>query len=110
MKRYFVNLIAVLTGRDPFREELDELHSSYEKAAENVSLLTEKYYKCAELLEAADRKLAEAEADFDKERRSYQKLVENLRERIAENEGDIRQLRGGLLAAMRGEDIVLEEL
>lgn len=108
MKQYLTNLTQALFGRNCYRTELDELRSHYEQAADNVKSLTDEYYKCTEKLEAAEIRLAETERAFDEERRGYQTLTENLRDRIryyeeytAECQKEITSLRRQLLAAMR---------
>lgn len=108
MKRYFINLTRALFGTDPFRAELEELRGRYDQAASNVEALRNMYLTCEELLNGAERRMAEMESDFDKERRSYQTLTENLRGRIADHEAqrdeyekEIGSLRQQILAAMR---------
>lgn len=81
MKRYFVNVLTALQGRDPYRMELDELKEKLEKAGENVRGLNEMYYSACEKWEAAE-----------KQAKSLQALTENLRERIREKDALIEQL------------------
>lgn len=75
MKRYVKNLIMALLGRNPYREELDELKEKYEKTGENVRSLRDMYYDAVERWEQAW-----------KEVKQLQVLTENLRERIREKD------------------------
>ena len=75
MKRYVKNLIMALLGRNPYREELDELKEKYEKTGENVRSLRDMYYDAVERWTVADREVKQLQA-----------LTENLRERIREKD------------------------
>lgn len=79
---YIRNLIIALTGRNPYREELDELQEKYDKSAQHVSLLRDMYYSAVERW-----------TDSDKQARSLQALVENLRDRIKDKDLLIDELR-----------------
>ncbi len=70
---YIRNLVIAMMGRNPYQEELDELQEKYEKAALHVSSLQDMYYSAVERWTEAD-----------KQARSLQTLVENLRTRIRE--------------------------
>ncbi|MBQ9646108.1 MAG: hypothetical protein IJV24_07110 [Prevotella sp.] len=82
MKRYVKNLIAALMGRNPYREELDEVKERYEQAADNVRSLQDMYYSALEKWTEADRQA-----------KSLQALTENLRERIREKDEMMEQMR-----------------
>ena len=78
---YFKNLTLALMGRDPFREELEQMTEHYEKTAEKVYELNDLYDKSVESLDKLGRQVAD-----------YEKLVENLRTRIEEKEDRIKEL------------------
>jgi len=75
MRRYLKNVLIALFGRNPYRQELDELKEKYEKAGENVKSLRGMYCDAVERWTEAD-----------KQAKSLQALVENLRERIREKD------------------------
>ena len=78
---YIKNIIIALLGRNPYQEELDGLQEKYDKAAQNVSSLQDMYYGAVERWTEAD-----------KQARSLQALVEQLRERIREKDAIIGEM------------------
>lgn len=82
MKKYFENLLQALLGRNPYQPELDELREHYEQAAERVQALTDIYYKTLEEFEAGKQRVLE-----------YQRLTENLRQRIADYQEQVEEYR-----------------
>lgn len=80
MRRYLKNVLIALLGRNPYRQELDELKDKYEKAGENVKSLRGMYCDAVELWTVAD-----------KQAKSLQTLVENLRERIREKDAGLEE-------------------
>lgn len=84
MKRYLVNLALALAGRNPFRSELERVKEEYEKTAEKVRLLSDYHIKAQEAIE-----------ETRKQTRSYQVLIENLRERLKEKDELINQMNKG---------------
>lgn len=80
MRRYFKNLLIALLGRNPYQIELDEVKEKYEAAAENVNSLNDMYYKLLEKMDYAEKWIAD-----------YQRIIENLRERIKEKEEMLSQ-------------------
>ena len=73
MQRYIRNLWLALSGRDPYREELDEKNLQLEQAADNVRRLNDLAYTTAEKWDRAE-----------KEKAGLQNLVETYRQRIKE--------------------------
>ncbi len=82
VKQYLKTLMLALLGRNPFREELDELHEHYQKVADRVSDLNDLYLKSLESLEEVEGKVGD-----------YQKLTENLRQRIAEKDALMERIK-----------------
>lgn len=80
MRRYFKNLLIALLGRNPYQIELDEVKEKYEAAAENVSSLNDMYFNLLEKMDYAEKWIAD-----------YQRIIENLRERIKEKEEMLSQ-------------------
>ena len=80
MRRYLFNLWLALTGSDPYRKELDDALYKYEKTAERASGLQELYMQS---LENNEKK--------DTEAKSLQRLVENLRGRLAEKNSELER-------------------
>lgn len=80
MRRYLKNVVMALAGRNPYQQELDELKEKYEKAGENVQSLRDMYCDAVERWTEAD-----------KQARSLQALVENLRERIREKDAELEE-------------------
>lgn len=80
MRRYLFNLWLALTGSDPYRKELDDALSKYEKTADRASVLQELYMQS---LENNEKK--------DTEAKSLQRLVENLRGRLAEKNSELER-------------------
>ncbi|MBQ8713027.1 MAG: hypothetical protein IJ551_09470 [Prevotella sp.] len=99
MKHYLKNLIAALLGRNPYREELDEVREHYEQAADNVRSMQDMYYNALE-------KWAEA----DKQAKSLQALTENLRERIREKDTMMEQMREEYQQRIRHKQEALDSL
>lgn len=103
MKYYLKNLLTALCGRNPYRQELDELKEEMEKARENVSTLQDAYYKEMEKSVDAERMQDEAVKLLEeyksmiekngKQLTSFQALVENYRERLDEKNAMIEQIR-----------------
>lgn len=75
-------MLIALLGRNPYRQELDELKEKYEKAGENVQSLRGMYCDAVERWTEAD-----------KQAKSLQTLVENLRERVREKDAGLEQTR-----------------
>ncbi len=96
MKRYFTTLWFALTGRNPFRKELDEKSSRLEKEAENVRSLQDQlnsalnyWNEAAKMAEDSRKALSEKSEYLEAERRrvlDLELLVENLRERVNEKD------------------------
>jgi chromosome segregation ATPase len=82
MRRYFKNLLSALLGNNPYEAELDDLRRQMEQAAENVERLRDIYCAACEKWAQGDKQVA-----------SLQQLVENLRERIADKDAVIDQLK-----------------
>lgn len=82
MRHYFQNLMTALLGSNPYQKELDDVREKYGKTAERVGQLEDMYYKSLEKWEEAAKQLT-----------GYQTLVENLRERVAEKDALIAQLK-----------------
>ena len=80
MRRYLKNVVMALLGRNPYREELDELKEKYEKTGENVKSLRGMYCD-----------VVERWTEADKQAKSLQALVENLRERIREKDAGLEE-------------------
>lgn len=85
MKRYFKNLLAAVCGKNPYRQELDKVKEDMCKAAANVSILQESFYReqekaaeCKKLMNEYKSLLTES----DKQLTSFKTLTENLRDRI----------------------------
>lgn len=89
MRHYFQNLITALLGSNPYQKELDDVREKYGKTAERVGQLEDMYYKSLEKWEEAGRQGEEA----SKQLAGYQTLVENLRDRVAEKDALIAQLK-----------------
>lgn len=96
MERYLKNLWLALTGRNPFRQELEEKTDQLAKAAVNVTSLHDLYYAALEKwnnettqrieAEAVNDRLARRIGDLEKRIAGMQVLVENLRERVREKD------------------------
>ena len=85
MKEYFKNLWRAICGSNPFRKELDELKSKYEKTAADVSNLSvmcstaiEKYNK-AELLVIQFKTIAD---DMHSQLVEKDKIIERLNKQL----------------------------
>ena len=87
MKRYVFNLWDALRGRNPYRQELDELNRQVESAQENVQSWKAMYYKVWDNIAATEAEMKEK----DKQIVSLQSLVENLRERIREKDARLEE-------------------
>ena len=88
MKQYLMNLMMAITGKDPFRAELEKVRSEYEKTARNFESLNEMYLKGLERLDESSKKLKAAKA----ETMSQQRLVDNLRARVTEKDALIAEM------------------
>jgi chromosome segregation ATPase len=94
MKQYLRNLCLALCGNNPYQMELADVRGKYEKTAERVTGLQELYFKGVELYDAVSRHVAELEklvADGKEQEKGLQRLIENLRERVAEKDGVLAQ-------------------
>lgn len=89
MKQYLKNLFLALTGSNPFQVELEEAKQQLEKAAENMSAMQDQLYAALSKWEGA---MYEAES-YKNSIKGYQVLTENLRERIKEKDGLIKELQ-----------------
>lgn len=87
MKRYIKNVLIALRGRNPYREELDELNRQVESVQENVQSWQAMYYKAWDNIAATEAKMKEK----DKQIVSLQSLVENLRKRIMEKDEQMEE-------------------
>lgn len=94
MKRYIKNLLIAVCGKDPYREELDRVREEMKKAGENVAMLQgsfsiahEKANNCEQLLNDYKCLLEKS----DKQLVSYQRLTDNLRQRIADFQTRIKE-------------------
>lgn len=81
MKQYLRRLWLALTGEDPFACEVSDLREKLERAGENVRSLNEMYYSAVERWAAAE-----------KQAKSLQTLVENLRERNHDKDALIKRM------------------
>lgn len=79
---YFKNLWFALTGNNPYQVELDQVREEYGRTADRVNQLEDFYYKALEKWDESNGHI-----------KDYQALVENLRERVAEKDATISQLR-----------------
>lgn len=75
LRRYFVNLLTAISGKNPYRMELDCLRQINDKNTEDVCELKKMYCICVEKLDESVKQI-----------KGLQTLVENLRVRIAEKE------------------------
>lgn len=94
VKQYLRNLCLALCGNNPYQMELADVRGKYEKTAERVTGLQELYFKGVELYDAVSRHVAELEklvADGKEQEKGLQRLIENLRERVAEKDGVLAQ-------------------
>lgn len=94
MKQYLRNLCLALCGNNPYQMELADVRGKYEKTAERVTGLQELYFKGVELYDAVSRHVAELEklvADGKEQEKGLQRLIENLRDRVAEKDGVLAQ-------------------
>lgn len=82
IRRYFKNLFTALVGNNPYQMEQDRLREEYEKTVDKVRQLDELYWV-----------FKEKQAEADKQMASYQVLVENLRQRLAEKDELIDQIK-----------------
>ncbi len=95
LQHYFRNLFRALLGRNPFRDELNELREHYEAVAERVQALTELYYTSAEALGRMEREKAD-----------NQLLIENLRKRVDEKDKEIKRMKDALKKA--GPNVLID--
>lgn len=75
VKSYFRGLWLALTGKNPYRMELELLHSNYTKLETLVAKLNKDYYLCQEKMNKDAARIA-----------SLQNLVESLRQRIKDKD------------------------
>lgn len=88
MRRYIKNLLMALHGHDPFAWELSEVRSRLDIKATDYEYLREQYQKALSLWNDATTECEVAKGQLD----NALKLVENLRERLAEREETIKQI------------------
>lgn len=94
VKQYLRNLCLALCGNNPYQMELADVRGKYEKTAERVTGLQELYFKGVELYDAVSRHVAELEklvSDGKEQEKGLQRLIENLRDRVAEKDGVLAQ-------------------
>lgn len=101
LKRYQKNLWVALTGRNPYKVELDEISIRCDQAETTARVQERKLSKMND-----DRISAEQQV------RNYQKLTENLRERISEKDAQLEQKRQDYVnafVAMRHQNVQQRE-
>lgn len=79
---YIKNLMTALLGNNPYQMELDRVKEEYAKTASRVNDLSDKADELNQRLE-----------DDVKTLDGYQLLIENLRERVAEKDGEIAHMK-----------------
>ena len=84
MKRYISNLLTALTGKNPYEHELQQVRSEMREAALQLQKLDRSCQDLHRLHNSSEKML-----------RSYQTLVENLRQRLAEKDALIDQMKVG---------------
>lgn len=84
MKRYISNLLTALTGKNPYERELQQVRSEMREAALQLQKLDRSCQDLQRLHDSSEKML-----------RSYQTLVENLRQRLAEKDALIDQMKVG---------------
>lgn len=89
MKQYFKRLWIALCGRNPYRENLERMREELAQAKIECEIVSEQKEQTIGLVAILSKKIEET----DKQVASYQTLVENLRERIAEKDEMIAQMR-----------------
>lgn len=77
-----------LRGQDPFRVEIDSLHEEFDMASEEVYRLKNLYCDVLKKTIENEKKMIDANRVL----LSYQKLVENLRERLVEKDITIKRI------------------
>ena len=82
IKYYFRNLYFAVLGKNPFREELKLLRKTNEEIVQDMKALKQLYGNCKDSIEMNAKLLKKK----DKQISGLQTLVENLRERIRDNE------------------------
>ena len=94
MNNYVKNLLTAIRGKNPFQKEIEDIKDKMGKADDDIRILVESFNKvqenaarCEQLLEKYKERLSES----DKELMSYQKLTENLRNRIVEYQKRIEE-------------------
>lgn len=95
MKRYLTNLWRATIGANPFREEVDKVKKDYEESVEKLTALQNVYCDLIEKWEYCDGQLKSAGkkiATLSKKVRDYERLIENLRERLAEKSSLIERI------------------
>lgn len=73
--QYFANLLAAISGKNPYCQEMERMRQVNEKNAKDVVELNKLYYCCVQKMD-----------DYTKQIKALQMLVENLREHIAKKE------------------------
>lgn len=79
---YIKNLLTALVGNNPYQMELDRVKEEYSKTASRVNDLSEKADELSRRLEEDAKTLV-----------GYQVLVENLRDRMKEKDGEIARIK-----------------
>ena len=82
MQRYLTNLFTALRGVNPFQRELDRVKEDYNRMAEQVAQLEG-------VFDSIKKMTAKTIGDVN----SYQRLVENLRERLSEKDELIESMK-----------------
>ena len=93
IRRYFSNLTRALFGNDPFLSEKEKMMEQLRKSAENMSALQDQLYSA---LDKWDR-TAKMLEDSHKRESGLERLVENLRERLADKDRMIGELEKQLM-------------
>lgn len=91
MKRYIKNLWLALTGRNPFRAELEELKREIGETALKVKSLQDVCQRLFGNWENSQNLLSDSEEiirERDRQIVSLQRLVENLRQRIIQEDDE----------------------
>ena len=99
MRRYLSNLMTALRGINPFERELDRVRQDYNRVAEQVAQLQNVYGAVKEKTTGAIGQV-----------RSYQKLVENLRERLNEKDVLIDRMKKDFQQRIKAYNTKIDEL
>lgn len=92
MKQYFKNLMTAFCGRNPFQEELDGVKKDYAKCSGNVESLKGSILSLSREMERDEKRMVELAgrlSESEKNAASLQRLVENLRARVAEKDAEL---------------------